>query len=161
MAASSASSSSSSSGSEAGSDSESIQRRTIRESYAKAIALKRKREEEDEERRRKQARVVEQSGEEESEDDDDGWDEGPAADAALLKTLALLKKKDPTIYDPSKPIFEGKRPRRSLAPIHLRDPSDARKQLSESSHVVRRVHKAKVSAVDHGRPMPRLQETLS
>ena len=48
--------------------------------------------------------------EEDSEDgeseDEDGQELTPAVDAAILRTLAKIKRKDPEIYDKDKSIFE-------------------------------------------------------
>ena len=111
------------------------QREAIRESYSKAIDLKRKREvnrsyKEHQEIALRTSRHKAQrsslimhiekqqiepedtsNSSEEDEDaeteDEDGDDLTPAADVALLKTLARIQKKDPSIYDNSKPIFDG------------------------------------------------------
>lgn len=52
------------------------------------------------------------SGEEESDEsdvseDEDGEELTPAMDAAILRTLARIKRKDPEIYNNEKHIFEG------------------------------------------------------
>jgi hypothetical protein len=47
---------------------------------------------------------------EDSEDeteDEDGEELTPAVDAAILRTLARIKRKDPGIYESEKSIFEG------------------------------------------------------
>lgn len=53
-------------------------------------------------------------GEEDSEDsedleteDEDGEELTPAVDAAILRTLARIKRKDPSIYEQGKSVFEG------------------------------------------------------
>lgn len=49
--------------------------------------------------------------EEDSEDaeseDEDGEELSPAVDAAILRTLARIKKKDPSIYEQGKGVFDG------------------------------------------------------
>ncbi len=40
-------------------------------------------------------------------EDEDGEELTPTMDAAILRTLARIKKKDPTIYDGSKNVFGG------------------------------------------------------
>ncbi len=49
--------------------------------------------------------------EEDSEDaeseDEDGEELTPAVDAAILRTLARIKRKDPEIYEQGKDVFEG------------------------------------------------------
>lgn len=48
----------------------------------------------------------ENSAEAESEDED-GEELTPAVDAAILRTLARIRRKDPEIYESEKGIFEG------------------------------------------------------
>ena len=49
--------------------------------------------------------------EEDSEDleseDEDGEELTPAVDAAILRTLARIKRRDPAIYEQGKDVFEG------------------------------------------------------
>lgn len=49
--------------------------------------------------------------EEDSEDaeseDEDGEELTPAVDAAILRTLARIKRKDPAIYEQEKEVFNG------------------------------------------------------
>lgn len=49
--------------------------------------------------------------EEDSEDleseDEDGEELTPALDAAILRTLARIKRKDPSIYEDGKDVFQG------------------------------------------------------
>lgn len=40
-------------------------------------------------------------------EDEDGEELTPTMDAAIFKTLARIKRKDPEIYDTSKGIFQG------------------------------------------------------
>ena len=40
-------------------------------------------------------------------EDEDGEELTPAVDAAILRTLARIRKKDPAIYDSSKNIYGG------------------------------------------------------
>lgn len=53
------------------------------------------------------------SNEEDSEDledtseDSDGAELTPAVDAAILRTLARIRKKDPEIYNGDRQVFEG------------------------------------------------------
>ena len=44
---------------------------------------------------------------EDTEEDSDGEELTPAVDAAILRTLALIKKKDPAIYEGERRVFEG------------------------------------------------------
>lgn len=41
-------------------------------------------------------------------EDEDGEELTPAVDAAILRTLARIQKKDPVIYDSQTGVFEGK-----------------------------------------------------
>lgn len=45
--------------------------------------------------------------EEDTTEDEEGEELTPAMDAAILRTLARIKGKDPAIYDTSKDVFEG------------------------------------------------------
>lgn len=49
----------------------------------------------------------ETDSEEDVSEDEDGEELTPAVDAAILRTLARIKRKDPAIYDAQKPVFEG------------------------------------------------------
>ena len=56
--------------------------------------------------------VDEDEGDEEDSEDDETEDEDgeeltPAVDAAILRTLARIKRKDPDIYNTNKDVFEG------------------------------------------------------
>jgi protein KRI1 len=53
---------------------------------------------------------LEESTESESaeSEDEEGEELTPAVDAAILRTLARIRKKDPAIYDSGKNIFGGK-----------------------------------------------------
>lgn len=44
---------------------------------------------------------------EETEEDSDGEELTPAVDAAILRTLARIRKKDPVIYEGGRWVFEG------------------------------------------------------
>ena len=44
---------------------------------------------------------------EDTEEDEDGEELTPAVDAAILRTLARIKRKDPDIYDSKNDVFEG------------------------------------------------------
>jgi protein KRI1 len=49
-----------------------------------------------------------EDSEEDQSEDEDGEELTPAMDVAMLRTLALIKNKDPSIYDTQKNIFDGK-----------------------------------------------------
>ena len=49
-----------------------------------------------------------EDSEEAESEDEDGEELTPAMDAAILRTLARIKRKDPSIYENGKDVFEGK-----------------------------------------------------
>ena len=49
----------------------------------------------------------EEDSEEAESEDEDGEELTPAMDAAILRTLARIKRKDPSIYESGKDVFEG------------------------------------------------------
>lgn len=48
-----------------------------------------------------------EDSEEAESEDEDGEELTPAMDAAILRTLARIKRKDPSIYESGKDVFEG------------------------------------------------------
>lgn len=63
-------------------------------------------------------------------EDEDGEELTAAVDAAILRTLAKIKRKDPDIYDKQKGIFEGKLcPNSSVARLN----TEAEEQSNVSS----------------------------
>ncbi|TFK50846.1 hypothetical protein OE88DRAFT_1712769 [Heliocybe sulcata] len=96
------------------SDTEDVHQLTVNEHFAKAYAVRKEREElqklkdkygsdvgdEDEE---------EEDSEEMESEDEDGEELTAAVDAAIFKTLARIKNKDPSIYDTTKSVFEEER----------------------------------------------------
>lgn len=50
---------------------------------------------------------AEEDSEEAESEDEDGEELTPAVDAAILRTLARIKRKDPSIYEQGKDVFEG------------------------------------------------------
>lgn len=48
-----------------------------------------------------------EDSEEDTTEDEQGEELTPALDAAILRTLARIKRKDPEIYDAGKDVFEG------------------------------------------------------
>ena len=51
--------------------------------------------------------VDEEDSEEEESEDEDGEELTPAVDAAILRTLARIRRKDPAIYESGKHIYGG------------------------------------------------------
>ena len=60
---------------------------------------------------------AETDSEDEESEDEHGEELTPAVDAAILRTLARIKKKDPAIYNASADIFQGNFVHRPLAII--------------------------------------------
>lgn len=48
-----------------------------------------------------------EDSESDTTEDEHGEELTPALDAAILRTLARIKRKDPEIYDVKKDVFEG------------------------------------------------------
>ncbi|RDB25162.1 Protein kri1 [Hypsizygus marmoreus] len=96
-----------------GSDVESLHTLTINEHYAKAFEYRKEREE----LQKLKEKYGSDYGEDEDEDEDDSDSESdesededgeeltPILDAAILRTLARIRRKDPEIYDAEKNIF--------------------------------------------------------
>ena len=49
----------------------------------------------------------EEDSEEAESEDEDGEELTPAVDAAIFRTLAKIKRKDPSIYEQGKDVFDG------------------------------------------------------
>ena len=49
----------------------------------------------------------ETDSEEDESEDEDGEELTPAMDVAMLRTLAMIRSKNPAIYDSTKNVFEG------------------------------------------------------
>ena len=60
---------------------------------------------------------AETDSEDEESEDEHGEELTPAVDAAILRTLARIKRKDPSIYNASADIFQGNSANRLLAII--------------------------------------------
>ncbi|KAK0228294.1 KRI1-like family C-terminal-domain-containing protein [Armillaria fumosa] len=101
------------------SDNESSHQLTINEHYAKAFQYRKEREEL-EKLKAKYGSDAEDEEDEETDsesaesEDEDGEELTPAVDAAILRTLARIKRKDPDIYKSEKSIF-GEEQTRSVA----------------------------------------------
>ncbi|KAI0262233.1 KRI1-like family C-terminal-domain-containing protein [Gloeopeniophorella convolvens] len=113
--------SSSSSSSESEDENGSLQL-TINEHYAKAFQYRKEREELAtlKEKYGSDADTDELSGETDSEsdttEDEDGEELTPAVDAAILRTLARIKARDPEIYESSRNVFDEERGKSGSAP---------------------------------------------
>ncbi|KAF8891880.1 KRI1-like family C-terminal-domain-containing protein [Infundibulicybe gibba] len=89
----------------------SVHRLTINEHYAKAFEYKKEREELAKLKEKYGSDFEEDDADEETDsesdedEDEDGEELTPAVDAAILRTLARIKRKDPEIYNAGKNIF--------------------------------------------------------
>ncbi|TFK74652.1 Krr1-domain-containing protein [Pluteus cervinus] len=98
--------------SDSASDAENLHELTVNEHYAKAFQYKKEREEL-QKLKEKYGSDYELSDEEDETDsesdeteDEDGEELTPAVDAAILRTLARIKRKDPGIYENGKGVFQ-------------------------------------------------------
>ncbi|KII95576.1 hypothetical protein PLICRDRAFT_170210 [Plicaturopsis crispa FD-325 SS-3] len=109
---------------------------TINEHYAKAFQYKKEREELAK-LKEKYGSDYEGSGSEEETDseedvseDEDGEELTPAVDAAILRTLARIKRKDPAIYDAQKPVFEEEQRKTKSTGAVVHAPRDKSKPIT-------------------------------
>ncbi|KAI0740658.1 KRI1-like family C-terminal-domain-containing protein [Earliella scabrosa] len=98
------------------SDVDDIHTLTINEHYAKAFEYRKEREELAKLKEKYGSDVDEDANEDEDSEeaeseDEDGEELTPAMDAAILRTLARIKRKDPSIYESGKDVFEEERQR--------------------------------------------------
>ncbi|KAF8311870.1 hypothetical protein DL93DRAFT_2060627 [Clavulina sp. PMI_390] len=95
----------------------SLHQLTINEHYAKAFEYKKEREELAKLKEKYGSDYEdENNGEDDSEsetEDEDGEELTPAVDAAILRTLARIQKKDPAIYDAAQGVFQEEQARTS------------------------------------------------
>ncbi|KAJ3525199.1 hypothetical protein NM688_g8439 [Phlebia brevispora] len=123
------------------SDAEDTYQLTINEHFAKAFEYRKEREE--------LAKLKEKYGsdadegdeeEEDSEDfeseDEDGEELTPAVDAAILRTLARIKRKDPSIYEQGKDVFEEEVHKTGDAKLFKHTSEDKSKPLTMRQHVL-------------------------
>ncbi|KAK0459472.1 KRI1-like family C-terminal-domain-containing protein [Desarmillaria tabescens] len=93
------------------SDNESTHQLTINEHYAKAFQYRKEREELEKLKAKYGSDAEEDDDNDETDsesaesEDEDGEELTPAVDAAILRTLARIKRKDPDIYNSEKSIF--------------------------------------------------------
>ncbi|KAG8697501.1 hypothetical protein FRC09_007817 [Ceratobasidium sp. 395] len=115
-------------------DQEGIHQFTINEHYAKAFEYRKEREELAK-LKEKYGSDFEEEDEEDSESDESEDEYGeeltPAVDAALLRTLAKIRRKDPEIYDSNVGVFsEEARKTQGKAPVLNRPTKDKSKPLT-------------------------------
>ncbi|KAH7925289.1 Krr1-domain-containing protein [Leucogyrophana mollusca] len=101
--------------SDSDSDGEDLHKLTVNEHYAKAFEYKKEREELAKLKEKYGSDYGEDDEETDSEDaeseDEDGEELTPAVDAAILRTLARIRRRDPEIYNSGKSIFEEEQDR--------------------------------------------------
>ncbi|KAI0073576.1 Krr1-domain-containing protein [Panus rudis PR-1116 ss-1] len=146
------------------SDNESIHQLTINEAFAKAYEYKKEREE--------LAKLKEKYGsdyenidedEEDSEEaeseDEDGEELTPAVDAAILRTLARIKKKDPSIYESGKDVFEEERKKTRELNLSKRSSKDKSKPVTIRQQVLESVlHPTSRSPSPEPKPLTHVEE---
>ncbi|KAI0937833.1 hypothetical protein AcW1_003888 [Taiwanofungus camphoratus] len=114
---------------------------TINEYYAKAYEYRKEREELAKLKEKYGADldeedVDEDDSEEAESEDEDGEDLTPAVDAAILRTLARIRRKDPSIYEQDKDIFEEERRKTGDAAPLSRVPKDKSKPVTIRQHAL-------------------------
>jgi protein KRI1 len=108
------------------SDTEDIQTLTINEHYAKAFEYKKEREELAKLKEKygsdfEEGTDEETNSEDAESEDEDGEELTPAVDAAILRTLARIKRKDPAIYNVENIIFEEEQERTAVRAPQVRE----------------------------------------
>ncbi|EIW80545.1 Krr1-domain-containing protein [Coniophora puteana RWD-64-598 SS2] len=100
---------------------------TINEHFAKAFQFKKEREE-----LSKHASDDDTDSEEQESEDEDAEELTPAVDVAILRTLARIRKRDPSIYDADSRIFDEERERTagSAPEPSRRKPKDKTKPIT-------------------------------
>ncbi|KAI9063919.1 Krr1-domain-containing protein [Trametes sanguinea] len=122
------------------SDVEEIHTLTINEHYAKAFEYRKEREELAKLKDKYGSDIDEDDEDEDSEEleseDEEGEELTPAVDAAILRTLARIKRKDPAIYEKGKDIFEEEKQRTRDIRISKRSEKDKSKPLTIRQHAL-------------------------
>ncbi|KZT04845.1 Krr1-domain-containing protein [Laetiporus sulphureus 93-53] len=122
------------------SDTEDIHQFTINEHYAKAFEYRKEREELAKLKEKYGSDIEEDDAEEEDSEEDESEDEDgeeltPAVDAAILRTLARIRRKDPSIYEKDKDVFEEEWQKTGDASI-ARVQKDKSKPLRMRQHAI-------------------------
>ncbi|KAI0657658.1 KRI1-like family C-terminal-domain-containing protein [Cubamyces menziesii] len=123
------------------SDVEDIHTLTINEHYAKAFEYRKEREELAKLKEKYGSDIDEdaeddEDSEEAESEDEDGEELTPAVDAAILRTLARIKRKDPAIYEQGKDIFEEEKQRTQDVQITRRANKDKSKPVTMRQHAL-------------------------
>ncbi|KAF8554912.1 hypothetical protein OG21DRAFT_1508303 [Imleria badia] len=135
---------------------------TINEHFAKAFEYKKEREELTKLKEKygsdyseSGSSDVDSDDSEDTEEDSDGEELTPAVDAAILRTLARIRKKDPAIYEGRRRVFEEEHTRtQDKAPVT----KPKRKEKQSKPLTIREAALASVLADSHSRspsPEPR------
>ncbi|KAF8589513.1 hypothetical protein K439DRAFT_1383413 [Ramaria rubella] len=113
---------------------------TVNEHFAKAYVAKKEREELGKLKDKYGSDAEEDDTEEDEEDaeteDEDGEELTPAVDAAILRTLARIKRKDPDIYDKDKSVFEQEQERTERKTLRSKPIRDITKPLTIKQHAL-------------------------
>ncbi|KAF5355471.1 hypothetical protein D9758_006312 [Tetrapyrgos nigripes] len=118
------------------SDSGDVHQLTVNEHYAKAFQYRKEREELDKLKAKYGSDYDEDDDEDETNsesdesEDEDGEELTPAVDAAILRTLAKIKRKDPEIYDSKLGVFEEEQKKLGPAEPRIRQRSDKSKPVT-------------------------------
>ncbi|KAI8978185.1 KRI1-like family C-terminal-domain-containing protein [Trametes punicea] len=120
---------------------EDIHTLTINEHYAKAFEYRKEREELAKLKAKYGSDIDENDEDEEDSEeleseDEEGEELTPAVDAAILRTLARIKRKDPSIYEKGKDIFEEERQRTRDIQLSKRSEKDKSKPLTIRQHAL-------------------------
>ncbi|KAH8115288.1 KRI1-like family C-terminal-domain-containing protein [Phellopilus nigrolimitatus] len=125
------------------SDVDNVQQFTVNEHFAKAYARKKEREELSKLKEKYGSDGGEddedsEDSEENTSEDEDGEELTPALDAAILRTLARIKRKDPGIYDAEKDVFEEEQQRTKTTrfQFNAQKDKDKSKPLHMRQHVL-------------------------
>jgi len=123
------------------SDVEDINNLTINEHYAKAYEYRKEREELSKLKEKYGSDIEEdeidsEDSEEAESEDEDGEELTPAVDAAILRTLARIRKKDPSIYQQGKNVFEEERQKTGDAAPLRRVQKDKSKPVTMRQHAL-------------------------
>ncbi|TRM68953.1 hypothetical protein BD626DRAFT_562773 [Schizophyllum amplum] len=108
---------------------------TINEHYAKAFEYKKERQELEKLKAKygsdvDEDEISESDSESDESEDEDGEELTPAVDAAILRTLARIKRRDPEIYESEKNIFEAEQQKLGSAKPKTRPVKDKSKPIT-------------------------------
>ncbi|CCM05885.1 uncharacterized protein FIBRA_08122 [Fibroporia radiculosa] len=123
------------------SEAEDVVNLTINEHYAKAYEYRKEREELAKLKEKygsdvEEDQVSEEDSEEDESEDEDGEELTPAVDAAILRTLARIKRKDPSIYQQGKNVFEEEQQRTGDTAPSRRVLKDKSKPITMRQHAL-------------------------